>query len=452
MSRQRDAIRGKSVSPAPDTISAVPHYYLWTIGCQMNRADSNRIGEGLEDLGYRPTNDPTDADLVVLNTCVVRQSAEDRVVGRLGSLAPLTRDGNHCALLVVGCFVGDVRVLREQFPYVDGFFLPSDIHGVLAFAHQRLIGDLSAQRVTPPEVSDYVPISYGCDHRCAYCIVTLRRGPQRSRPVADIVADVRRLAAAGTREVTLLGQNVDAYGSDLDGRVDLADVLQAVHDVDGLWRIRFLTSHPREMSQRIIDRVASLPRVCECWELAVQSGDDTVLRRMRRGYTIARFRDLVDRIRQATPDCAINTDVIVGFPGETEEQFENTLRLIREVRFDVVHVAAYSPRPGTPSAEWQDDVPPEEKTRRRVAVEEEQERIAGEIAGRFLGQEVEMFVDGRQKGRWRGRTRTNRLVFFESEADWLGRLALVRISWTGPWSMLGGVVRDVSPEGVAPLS
>jgi len=416
-------------------------YYLWTVGCQMNRADGYRICEGLESLGYQPTRDPADADLLLLNTCVVRQSAEDRVVGRLASLSPLKQDGRERALLVMGCFVGDVAALKERFPYVDAFFRPSDVGGVLAFARNRANVRAHAAHATGPQVSDLVPISYGCDHHCTYCIVAIRRGPQRSRPVADIVEDARRLVAQGAREITLLGQNVDAYGSDLAGHPDLADVLEAVHEVEGLWRIRFLTSHPREMSQRIIDTVASLPKVCECWELAVQSGDDTVLRRMGRGYSVARFLDLVGRIRRATPDGAINTDVIVGFPGETAEQFENTLRLIREVRFDVVHAAAYSPREGTPAADWVDDVPAGEKERRRKAVEEEQERIAGEIARRYLGEELEVLVDGRQRGRWRGRTRTNRLVFFESDDDWLGRMARVRITWTGPWSMLGTVAR-----------
>ena len=264
-----------------------------------------------------------------------------------------------------------------------------------------------------------------------------------SRPIDEVVADVQALVARGAREVTLLGQNVDAYGLDLADGTDLAAVLRAVHAIEGLARIRFLTSHPREMTQALIDTVAALPRVCPSWELAVQSGDDEVLRRMGRGYTVERFRDLVQRIRAATPDGSINTDIIVGFPGESEAQFENTLRLVRETRFDLVHIAAYSPRPGTVAATWPDDVSPDVKERRRLKLEMLQEQIAGEINAQLLGQTIEVLVDGQQRGRWRGRTRTNKLVFFEADEDWLGRMALVRLEWTGPWSMRGQVVGAV---------
>jgi tRNA-2-methylthio-N6-dimethylallyladenosine synthase len=253
--------------------------------------------------------------------------------------------------------------------------------------------------VTPVEVAELVPISYGCDHHCTYCIVTLRRGQQRSRPIAEILADAEHLVARGAKEITLLGQNVDAYGSDLPDHPDLADILAAIHDIEGLQRIRFLTSHPQEMSPRIIEVAAALPKVCECWELPVQSGDDAVLRRMARGYTVAHYRELVGRIRSASPGCAINTDIIVGFCGETAEQFENTLRLVQELRFDMIHVAPYSVRPGTPAARLEDDVPAEEKERRRALIETTQERIAGEINSALLGREVEILVDGQQRHR-----------------------------------------------------
>jgi len=415
-------------------------YHLWTIGCQMNRADSYRVGEELEKRGYAPTDRPELADIVVLNTCVVRQRAEDKVRGRLSSLSSLKRSNRHVALVVMGCFVDDVEALQASYPYVDAFLKPSDVAGVADFAENLnspvALQTSSGDFATPSRVADLVPISYGCDHRCTYCIVALRRGRQRSRPLSEIMDDAESLVRRGTRQITLLGQNVDAYGSDLEGQPDLADVLSALHDLDGLWRIRFLTSHPRDMSQRIIDAVAGLPKVCECWELAVQAGDDAVLRRMGRGYTVDHFRDLVARIRQATPHCAINTDIIVGFPGETRKQFESTLRLVRQMRFDVAHVAAYSPRPGTRAAGWIDGVTPEEKEYRRALVEQVQKEIATEINAAQLGQEVEILVDGHQRGRWRGRTRTNKLVFFESKDDWLGEMARVRITWTGPWSMI----------------
>ncbi len=431
---------------------ALKQYYLWNMGCQMNRADGYRAQERLELLGYLPTERPQDASVLVLNTCVVRQSAEDKVTGRLWSLRPLMCDGQDRTLVVMGCYVdGDTAGLRARFPHVDAFLPPSDVDGltahVRAWEEERWPGaQVRGGLVTAPQVADLVPISYGCDHHCTYCIVTIRRGPQRSRPIAEIVGDARRLVAGGAREIALLGQNVDAYGTDVLGGPDLADVLEAVHGIEGLLRIRFLTSHPQDMTQRIIDRVAALPRVSPTWELAVQSGDDEVLRRMGRGYTVERFRSLVGSIRRATPECAINTDIIVGFPGETTAQFGNTLRLIREMRFDQVHVAAYSVRPGTPAERLDDDLPEDEKERRRREVESLQEAIAAEIAGRHLGQVAEVLVDGAHKGRWRGRTRTNRLVYFAADGNWLGRLARVRITWTGPWSMIGEMEGDSSPH------
>jgi tRNA-2-methylthio-N6-dimethylallyladenosine synthase len=432
-------------------------FYLWNIGCQMNRADAARLSEALERRGYLATREPREADLLILNTCVVRQSAEDKVVGRLSSLKSLKR-GRERTLLVMGCFVGDVDELSETYPFVDAFFAPSDIAGVLDYVDHR---DRRWSRDEPvqdplsaPEIAEQVPVSYGCNHHCTYCIVALRRGRQQSRPIDEIRREVEELVSRGAREITLLGQNVDTYGSDLPGDVTLSTALRAIHDIDDLWRIRFLTSHPREMSQEIISTATELPKVCESWELPVQSGDDDVLRCMGRGYTVAHFRDLVSRIREATAprDCAINTDVIVGFPGETAEQFQRTLDLVRELRFDVVHVAAYSPRPDTAAARLVDDVSVAEKERRRAAIEEAQTEIAAEINAQLLGQEVELLVDGLQGGRWRGRTRTNKLVFFDADDDalhtgarsdtnWLGRLVQARITWTGPWSMRASTPR-----------
>jgi len=288
---------------------------------------------------------------------------------------------------------------------------------------------------------------YGCDHLCTYCIVRLRRGRQRSKRPAEIVDDVQCLVERGAREVTLLGQNVDAYGHDLPGQPTLASLLDAVHELDGLWRIRFLTSHPADVADELIEAVADLSKVCEHIEIPVQSGNDKVLKRMLRRYTIAQYRELVAKIRERIPNVALTTDVIVGFPGETEKQFMNTYDLLREIRFDVVHVAAYSPRPGTAANRLPDDVPPQEKERRRKAVEKLQKQIAGEINALLLGQTVEVLVEERHKGKWRGRTRTNKLLFFEDEGDWRGKLVRVQITWTGPWSMQGSsAVLSSSPD------
>jgi tRNA-2-methylthio-N6-dimethylallyladenosine synthase len=419
------------------------YYYLWSIGCQMNKADSSRLADALAQSGYQSARSPEDASLLILNTCVVRQSAEDKVIGRLLSLQPLCAQGAPRDLLVMGCFVGDSQALQEKYPFVAGFFAPSDINGVMRFVDERDRKEQTGQIKAAPtssQVAELVPISYGCDHHCTYCVVTLRRGPQRSRSVGEIKQDVERLVSGGAREITLLGQNVDAYGQDLVDHPDLADILLSIHDIPSLLRIRFLTSHPKDLSQRLIDVSASLPKVCESWELPVQSGDDDVLRRMARGYTVAHYRDLVKRIRLANPASVISTDVIVGFPGETCAQFDHTLELVRELQFDMVHVAAYSERPETAAAQWQDDVGAVEKERRRAAIETLQTRIAAERNMEELNRVVEILVDGKQKGRWRGRTRSNHLVFFAGDDFMLGHLARVRVSWAGPWSMIGDLV------------
>ncbi len=430
-------------------------YYLWSIGCQMNETDSWRVAENLKRLGYAATRRPEEADVIVLNTCVVRQSAEDKVYGRLSSLRPIKQKRPGTILALMGCAVEeDISSLQQRFPYVDLFVRPSDTESLIDFIASRdgtaghphpASGILHPVPCSLPPVSCYVPVVHGCDHLCTYCIVRLRRGRQRSRSPAEIVDEVRCLVERGAREVTLLGQNVDAYGRDLPGQPTLADLLETVHEIDGLWRIRFLTSHPADMTDAIIEAVAYLPKVCEHIEIPVQSGDDEILKRMLRRYTVARYRELVARIRERIPNVALATDVIVGFPGETEKQFMNTYDLLHEMRFDVVHVAAYSPRPGTAASRLPDDVPPQEKERRRKAVEELQTQIAGEINARLLGQTVEVLVEERHKGKWQGRTRTNKLVFFEDEGDWRGKLAQVRITWTGPWSMQG-------VPGRAPLS
>jgi len=421
-------------------------YHIWTIGCQMNKADSRRAAEELERLGYHEAERAEEADVIVLNTCVVRQSAEDRVYGRLSSLKTFKRHRPDAILGVMGCLVTDgVAPLQKRFPYVDVFLKPSDVEGLIEFVKSRQHPPSTFQLPTsslPAPVSCYVPIIHGCDNFCTYCIVPHRRGQERSRPIPDIVEEVRSLVERGAREVTLLGQNVDSYGHDLPSSPHLVDVLTALHEIDSLWRIRFLTSHPKDMADGIIEAVARLPKVCEHIELPVQSGDDGMLKRMGRPYTVAQYRQLVGRIRERVNGVGLATDVIVGFPGETEEQFLGTYRLLEELRFDAVHVAAYSLRPGTAAARLADDVPQEEKIRRRQAIEELQEGIAAEINQGLLGKTVEVLVEEKHKGKWKGRTRNNKLVFFQDQGDWRGKLAQVRITWAGPWSLQGEVVKD----------
>jgi tRNA-2-methylthio-N6-dimethylallyladenosine synthase len=286
---------------------------------------------------------------------------------------------------------------------------------------------------------------YGCSHACTFCIIPLRRGGERSRALAEVVNEVKGLVEQGVREVTLLGQIVDRYGKDLpEQRPDLADLLNAVHDIDGLWRIRFLTSHPNYLTDRILTAVADLPKVCEQIEVPVQAGDDIMLQKMKRGYSRAGYRKLVEHIRQMIPSAAIHTDVIVGFPGESREQFQQTYDLLAELKPDKAHLAMYSPRPGTASARHMtDDVSEDEKKRRWEALDALQAEIAGEINRRLLGQTVEVLVEDLHKGKWRGRTRTGKLVFYQAPGNWRGQLAQVRITWAGPWSMIGELERKV---------
>ena len=420
-------------------------YYIWTIGCQMNKADSERLAGALHGLGFRESASPKEAGVIVLNSCVVRQSAEDKVTGMITSLKPLKQRDPERIVALMGCMVGPkTGDLERRFPYVDVFMPPQQYGPLIDLLGERLGMDVEGclQNLTPvkPHVTTYVPIIHGCDEFCSFCIIPYRRGRQQSRPVEDVVREVELLAQRGVREVTLLGQTVDAYGHDLPDRPDLADLLEAVHPIEGLERIRFLTSHPRFMSDRIIQAVADSPKVCEHFNLPFQAGDDEVLLNMRRSYTRDDYLRLVDRIRAAVPDVSMSTDVIVGFPGETDEQFQATLDIIRDVRFDKVHAAAYSTRPGTIAArKMEDDVPDHEKKARLQAIEDLQEGIVAEINAGLLGRTVEALVDGHNKGQWQGRTRSDKLVFFPHEADLLGELARVRISKTGPWSLQGAL-------------
>lgn len=266
-----------------------------------------------------------------------------------------------------------------------------------------------------------------------------------SRPVGEIVCEIEELVRRGIKEVTLVGQNVDSYGHDLPGHPDLADLLNELGSIDDLARIRFLTNHPKDISLKLIETVASLSKVCEHLELPVQSGDNDILEAMRRGYTVERYRELVHTIRHKIPQTSLSTDIIVGFPGETEEQFEHSLSLVQEMRFDVVHVAAYSPRSGTIAwREYQDNIPMEVKKERLNKIEELQTAIASEINSQFQGQEVEILVEGRKGGKWFGRTRSNKLVFFEDAGDWLGQLARIQIEKTSPWSLIGQVKKVIN--------
>ena len=409
----------------------------------MNKADSERLGSALDQLGLREVENSEEADVLVLNSCVVRQSAEDRVVGNLNLAKPIKKQKPDQILALMGCMVGPkTDDLQKRFPHVDLFMRPQEYSPLLDLVGkaQGLDWEGCVGSLAPitPEVSTYVPIIHGCDLMCTFCIIPYRRGRQISRPVDEVVKEVELLAARGVREVTVLGQTVDAYGLDLQGEPDLSVLFEALNDISGLSRIRFLTSHPSFMSQRIIDSVRDLPKVCEHINLPVQSGDDGVLERMRRPYSKQQYRELVYRVRDSVPGVSITTDLIVGFPGETEAEYENSVDLLRELKFDKVHCAAYSTRPGTTADRTMDDnVPHEEKKRRLKEVDNLQQNILKTINASLVGENVEVMIEGRKQAKWQSRTRTDKIVFFESDNHQIGDLATVTISSATAWSLQG---------------
>ncbi len=435
----------------------------------MNVADSQRVASSLEHLGYQATRRAEEADVIVLNTCVVRQSAEDKAVGRLSSLKPLKKHRPDAIINLMGCMVGvkGAEVLRDQFPYVDVFSPPSDPGPLVSYLTQdetRLFAAADLQQrnaqldgdlILPIHergrlVSAHVPVVYGCSHACTFCIIPYRRGVERSRPVGEILAEARSLVSQGVKEITLLGQIVDRYGKDIPDGPRLADLLSIVSRVEGLERVRFLTSHPNWMTDELLDAVARLPKVMPHIEVPVQAGDDRVLEDMKRGYNREAYYRLVERIRERIPGVSIATDIIVGFPGESEEQFQRTFELLADLKLDVAHLARYSERPGTVAARRQpDDVPEQAKWARFRALEELQEQIVGQINSRYLGEQVQVLFEDKVRGRWRGRTPTNKLVFVESDENIRGQLRQVTITWTGPWSMQGRLPLSYSGSEMA---
>ena len=401
----------------------------------MNKAESERLGSYLEKHDYQATDEVEEADVVILNSCVVRQSAESRITNRIHILKPLKKAHPDKLLAVTGCFVNsDVGHLKKRFPHIDYFFKPGEYPPWLERTESTPTLPLH------PFPSTYVPIIQGCDNFCSYCIVPYRRGREKSRTIAEITCEVRELVHRGTKEVILLGQNVDSYGHDLPGRPDLVDLLTELNAVDGLARIRFLTNHPKDMSTRLIRAIADLDKVCEQVSLPVQSGSNEILEAMRRGYNVEHFRRLIGQIRHEIRGIALSTDVIVGFPPESDSHFQETLDLLSELKFDTVHVAAYSPREGTTAArELEDNVPSAEKKERLGKIEQLQKDIASEINSRLLGETVEILVEGKTEDKWYGRTRSDKLVFFTDSCNRPGQLADIEITRTSPWSLQGKI-------------
>ena len=490
-------------------------YHIWTVGCQMNQADSQRIQTMLDELGWEETS-MDQANLVILNTCSVRKAPEEKAHNQLAQLKHAKSKRDDLLVAMMGCMIGNQKTIDElskRYPHIDLFmkveqadilprfleerwtpisgagcldieYMPTDEaipvepierilptfatstntvgkHTVLPMAITPKPGDRTAHYPTKIEPiiaspTAWLPIILGCNKVCTYCIVPYRRGRERSRPIVELITEATSLVSKGAKELTLLGQTVEAYGMDLPDQPDLAFLMGQLSEIDGLERIRFMTSYPRHMNDSMIERMAALPKVCEHVNIPVQSGDDATLLRMKRGYTVDEYRHRIERLRTLWPDVSLSTDIIVGFSGETEEEFQQTLLLLEEIRFDVVHVAAYSVRPGTVAARWEDNVPLTEKKRRLHAVEEIQANIALELNQQLIGKVDEVLVEdinnahGRQQ--WKGRNRINKWVFFQqTEEDTSesmfgskvikpGDLVNVRIERATAWSLQGCMV------------
>jgi tRNA-2-methylthio-N6-dimethylallyladenosine synthase len=489
-------------------------YHIWTVGCQMNQADSQRIQTMLEELGWEESG-MEQANLVVLNTCSVRKAPEEKAHNQLAQLKYAKEKRSDLLVALMGCMIGNQKTIDElnrRYPHIDLFmkveqadilprfleerwtpisgagcldieFLPDELaaqaplmqdedllptfatslsrtdkRSVLPMAIVPKPGERIAHyptKIEPAKASPtaWLPIVLGCNKVCTYCIVPYRRGRERSRPIDELMIEARSLVNKGARELTLLGQTVESYGLDLADKPDLADLMTSLSEINGLDRIRFMTSYPRYMTDSMIERMAHLPKVCEHLNIPVQAGDDAMLKRMKRGYALDEYVERIERVRELWPGISLSTDVIVGFCGETEEEFQHTLDLLEKIRFDVVHVAAYSVRPGTVAARWEDDIPLEEKKRRLHVVEDLQAKIALEINQQYLGTTEEVLIEdlntshGRQQ--WKGRNRTNKLVFFphlaEGEPGYPGNvqpgdLVNVRIERVTPWSLQGCAV------------
>lgn len=418
----------------------------------MNQADSERIHRELHTAGHSSTSTLKDATAVVVNGCAVRENADRKVWGMLGMLKGLKKTKPHLVVGLTGCTVhADESELKPHLGPVDVSFDTLNAEPLLstlartAPADSDLYEDVEAYRDTAVgSPCRFVNAIYGCDKRCTYCIVPFRRGAQRSRPVNEIVEETCRLRDAGAREITLLGQIVNAYGDDMDGKT-LPDLLEAVDLIDGIERIRFTTAHPRYMNRQLAEAIRDIPSVCEEVNLPVQAGHDLTLKRMARGYSVSFYRETIDMLRSVVPGIALTTDVIVGFCGENEDHFQGSLRLIRDLKFDQVHVAAFSQRHGTIAGAWEDDVTADEKMHRLHQIEDHQTAIAEEINQKYVGSIADVLLEelvpskaNINESKWRGRTRTNKLVFLpDTKGVFSGKTQPVHIVSATPWSLRG---------------
>ncbi len=446
-------------------------YHIITFGCQMNKADSERMAGILEDMGFECSEDPNQAEVILYNTCSIRDNAEQKVYSYLGRQAKRKHEQLDLTLIVAGCVAQqEGEALLRRVPELDLVMGPQHANRLADLLQQVFDGNQVVateqiditEDITKPQrdstVTAWVNVIYGCNERCTYCVVPNVRGVEQSRTPEVIRTEIEELGRQGYKEVTLLGQNIDAYGRDLPGvtlegrhQHTLTDLLYHVHDVAGIERIRFATSHPRYFTERLIKACAELPKVCEHFHIPFQSGDNEVLKRMARGYTKEKYRRIINTIRQYMPDASITADAIVGFPGETEEQFENTLQLVTEIGFDLVNTAAYSPRPGTPAAVWEEQLSEEIKSDRLQRLNHLVSMKAAERSQRYMGRIEEVLVENqnsKDKTQVMGRTRGNRLTFFAGDINELkGKLIKVKITEFRAFSLTGVAVEGLMVNG-----
>ena len=432
----------------------VPTAYVETYGCQQNEADSERIRGFLAQSGYTIVQEAENADAVVMNTCAIREHAEQRVFGNLGALVHTKRRHPGQKIFLCGCMAGQTIVsdrIKKSYHHVDGVFsthhlwqFPEILYRTLSTGKRVFYVEDEAGSIAEglPQVRDntlkaWVSIMYGCNNFCTYCIVPYVRGRERSRKPEDILKECRELIAAGCKEITLLGQNVNSYGKDLDCGMDFSDLLEQIAQLEGEFLIRFMTSHPRDAGQKLFDTMAKYDKIAKQLHLPFQSGSSRVLKTMNRHYDREKYLAAVNYAKSVMPELVLTSDVIVGFPGETNDEFEETISLIEQVRYDALFTFIFSPRHGTPAASMEDPTPKEEKNRRFDKLCATQNRISEEIHGAYVGKRMRCLVDGRDGNQLTARTEGGRLVRFEGDDSLIGTYQMLTITGSTTWSLTG---------------
>ncbi|MGC9048785.1 MAG: tRNA (N6-isopentenyl adenosine(37)-C2)-methylthiotransferase MiaB [Patescibacteria group bacterium] len=408
-------------------------YYLLTFGCQMNKSDSERAAAVLENLGYQKTDSEESADLIMVLACSVRQSAIDRIYGRI-KIWKKIKEKRPLITILTGCILKEDK--RKLIPHFDFIFPITDLVKL-----PEKLKNLPCQQIESyfhihPHYQNnfqaYVPISTGCNNFCTYCVVPYVRGPEICRPAEEIINEVKELIGRGYKEICLLGQNVNSYFSNLN----FPKLLKKINDIPGNFWLRFLTSHPKDFSDELIETMVKCKKICEYLHLPIQSGDNQILKEMNRRYTVEHYKNIIEKIRKKIPDIAISTDIIVGFPGETEKQFQNTTKLMKEIKFDMAYIAEYSPRPQTAAIKLNDNVPKKEKEKRRKILTEILKQTAFEKNKKYLGQIVEILVDSEDKDNFYGKTRTFKTVKIKKSPFYqIGEFEKVKIISATPFGL-----------------